>query len=128
MARDTPETGILVFAAGLLSLPLRLQDPIGVFWGMDGAERLLISITLVLGATFVVGSTLTLEAALVFVAIQALLEYAGAGWTKLSDWRGWASGFYLRQAFASSNYGYPRLAATISASPVGVKICQRSSS
>ena len=111
------EPGITVFAAGLLSLPLRFRDPVGVFSGMDGAEHLMTSTSLALGATYVLESTIVLEAALVFVATQALLEYASAGWTKLSDWRGWARGTYLRQVFLSSNYGHPRVAELVKAHP-----------
>lgn len=99
--------GWAMFAAGLISLPLRLRNPIGVFCGMDGAEHLMISICLTLGCTFFLQSNLSIEAALAFVAVQGLIEYTSAGWVKLRDWRGWVEGMYIRQVFRSSHYGDP---------------------
>jgi hypothetical protein len=118
LAPAVPEAGLAVFAAGLLSLPLRLPNPVGVFSALDGAEHLMTSTSLVLGATFLLESTPALEAALVFVAVQALLEYASAGWTKLRAWQGWSSGLYLTQVFSSGNYGHPRVAALVKAHPL----------
>jgi hypothetical protein len=117
LGSHVPEAGTAVFIAGLLCLPLRLRGPVGVLRGMDGAEHLMTSTLLVLGATYILESALVLEAALVFVAAQALLEYASAGWTKLRGWRGWASGAYLRQVLSSSNYGHPRFAQLLTAHP-----------
>lgn len=113
-----PEAGNMVFAAGLLCLPLRFRAPVGVFSGMDGAEHLMTSTLLALGATYVLDSTIALESALIFVAARALLEYASAGWTKLVDWKGWASGSYLLQVFSSRHYGHPRVAELVKARPM----------
>ena len=99
--------GIAFLGAGLLSLPLRLQEPVSVFTGMDGAERLMISVSLVLGATFVLDSKFAIETALVFVAVQVMLEYASAGWTKLRARTLWWSGFPVQLVLSHSHYGHP---------------------
>jgi hypothetical protein len=117
LASHLPEAGLAVFAAGVLSLPLRFRSPIGVLFGMDGAEHLMTSTLLVMGATFLSKTNMALEAALVFIAAQGVLEYASAGWTKLRDWKGWATGLYLTQVFASSNYGHPRVAQFLQSNP-----------
>jgi hypothetical protein len=101
------EAGIAVAACGLLTLPLRAPDPVGVHAGLDGAEHLLTSTTLVLGSSYLLSTHEAIEIALAFVAVQALLEYAGAGWSKLIHRASWADGTNLRRVLASTNYGHP---------------------
>ena len=117
MGLDTFASRAMVLAAGLLSLPIRFRPPVGVFVAIDGAEHMFTAILLALGPTFLLTSTVCMKAALAFVAVEALLEYAVSGWSKLTDWRGWVQGPYLRQVFASYNYGHPRAAAFLQASP-----------
>src|SRR4051812_28367494 len=102
--------GLALLAAGLLSLPLRYREPVGVFEGMDGAERLMIAAALAAGGSFVFETRLAIEAAIMFVAGQGLLEYAIAGWTKLAAHRAWTSGLSIRRVFSSSHFGHPYLA------------------
>jgi hypothetical protein len=106
-----------VLGAGLLCLPLRLYSPMGVLMALDGAEHFFTSVLLALGVTFFLHSPVALEVALAFVAVQACLEYASAGWSKIAGWRGWVSGQYLLQVLASSNYGNPRAAAFVRSHP-----------
>jgi hypothetical protein len=105
--------GFAVLLCGLLSLVLRLPEPIGVSAGMDGAEYLLTTVSLVLGMTFVLESPQTVRFALFFIAVQALLEYGGAGWWKLSQYRAWTSGANLRTVLRSSHYGNRALEETL---------------
>jgi hypothetical protein len=111
-----------VLAAGLLSLPIRFRPPVGLLVAVDGAENMFTVVLLALGPTFFFGSTLCLEAALAFVAVQALLEYVIAGWSKLTDWRGWVRGPYLLQVFASTNYGHPSAVTLFQTSPAIVRV------
>jgi hypothetical protein len=117
LAAPHHEAGAAALLAALLSLPLRVRDPVGVLTAMDGPEHLLTSTLLVLGTTYFLSSTLALQAALVSVAGQALLEYVGAGWTKLQHWRAWASGRHLQEIFASSSYGNRIVAAQLANHP-----------
>ena len=110
--------GLAFLTAGLLTLPLRASDPVGVFSGMDGAEHVMTSVTLALGASYFIDSRFAVEAALVFVAGQAILEYASAGWIKLRDARAWVSGTSLQRVFSHTHYGHPGVAAVVRRHPV----------
>jgi len=103
--------GVASLAAGVLSLLLRLDEPIGIYLGMDGAEHQLTLALLSLGVALLLGSHLALTAALAFVALSALVEYASAGWVKLLKWRAWARGANLLRVLSSNNFGHPWLAA-----------------
>lgn len=119
---DTIASRASVLAAGLVSLPIRFRPPVGVLVAIDGAENMFTMVLLALGPTFFFDSTLCLEAALAFVAIQALLEYGVAGWSKFTDRQGWIHGPYLQQVFTSTDYGHPRAAALLQASPAMVRV------
>jgi hypothetical protein len=103
--------GLSCSCAAALSLVLRLDEPIGLYLGMDGAEHQLTLALLTLGVALLLGSPFALEAALGLVALSALLEYASAGWVKLLKWRAWARGSNLLRVLSSSNFGHPWLAA-----------------
>ncbi len=96
-----------VLGTALLGMVLRLDEPVGLYLGMDGAEGMLTTCLLSLGIAFAIGTPLALLLGVAFVALQAQLEYASAGWTKLYSLRGWASGNHLLRVVASSNYGHP---------------------
>lgn len=102
-------TGALLVAA-FSSLLLRVDEPVGLYLGMDGAEGVLTMCLLTTGVAFAIGTPLALTLALAFVTLQAQLEYASAGWTKVHSLRGWARGSHLLRVLASSNYGHPRWA------------------
>jgi hypothetical protein len=110
MGVPLPRFGIALFFAALLSLPLRYVEPVGVFAGMDGAERLLIAVILAAGGSFIFASPLAVEAALVFIAGQAMIDYASAGWTKLREAASWTSGISMQRVLSSAHYGHPGLA------------------
>jgi hypothetical protein len=103
--------GIALFLAGFLSLPLRYREPVGVFDGMDGAERLMIAVALAGGGSFVFDTPLAVTAALMFVAGQGVIEYFLAGWTKLRAHASWTSGRAIQLAFSNAHYGHPYWAA-----------------
>jgi hypothetical protein len=52
------EEGVLALAAGLLCLPLRAPNPVGVYAGMNGAEHMMVATLVALGPTFVLNSSL----------------------------------------------------------------------
>lgn len=96
-----------VLVMALLSMMLRVDEPVGLYVGLDGAEGMLTTCSLSLGLAFAIGTPLALTLGLAFVALQAQLEYGSAGWTKLASLRGWASGGHLLRVVASHNYGHP---------------------
>jgi hypothetical protein len=109
--------GAPAMLAGTASLLLRADEPIGVQVALDGGEYLLMVCLLCVGAGLALGTSVALQAALVFVAFQALLEYASAGWIKLRAWRGWLDGTFLQRVVAASNYGHPALVAPLARHP-----------
>jgi hypothetical protein len=109
--------GSALSVAALMCLPARVKPPIGVFVAVDGAEHMFTTVLIALAPTFFFSSSLILQVALFFVALQVSLEYATAGWSKLSHWRGWVQGPYLLQVFSSSNYGHRGLAQLLQSSP-----------
>jgi len=111
--------GVPCLLAALLSLLLRLDEPVGIYIGMDGAEHVLTTCLLTLSIAFFVPSVWALRAALAFITLQASLEYGSAGWVKALQWRAWARGTHLQRVLSSSNFGHPWLAARGVALPLG---------
>lgn len=114
LAASGEATGTLAMAtivgATLASLPLRLSEPVGIWVGMNGAEHVLTANLIAFAAAYAAGTELAAQAALVFVAIRALIEYAAAGWLKLLAARDWAGGASLRLVLECPDYGNRRLA------------------
>jgi hypothetical protein len=115
-AGGTPATAAIVGAA-VAALPLRLAEPAGIWVGMNGAEHVLTANLLALAAAYAAGTPLAAAAALVFVALRAFIEYGAAGWIKLTDARGWASGRNLILVLESPDYGHPGLARLVRRRP-----------
>lgn len=114
-------------AGGLLlvvgCLGVLLQRPgVGAPAGVDGAERLLTSIALVLGAALLLGNDTALEAALAFLAMVALLEYGGAGAWKATRLRDWTSGRCVLLVLSAHSYGWPAMASLLARRPILARV------
>ena len=115
-AGSTP-AAVAIVGAALLTLPLRLSEPIGIWTGMNGAEHVLTANLVALALAYAAGTGLAAEAAVIFVALRALIEYGAAGWIKLMRARRWIPGSNLSLVLQSPDYGDPRLAHALARFP-----------
>jgi uncharacterized membrane protein (DUF485 family) len=77
-------------------------------YGHDGADQLAGFIVLSIGISGLAPASLSRIACIGFLAFQACLAYAAAGWAKLPQ-RGWRDGTYLAAIVSTRVYGTPPL-------------------
>jgi hypothetical protein len=106
-----------LLALALINAVVTVRVP----FGSNAADEMatITSVALLVGGT--VRDEVGMEAALWFIAAQAVLAYSTAGIYKVSQ-RGWYDGNYLRDLFSTGSYGTAWVARVVRKSPKLVKV------
>jgi hypothetical protein len=95
----------LVAGIAVLTIAPSTRSP----FGLDGADQMSVITFVGLTLAHLGSSPVVQKAFLWFIALQACLSYATAGWAKVAAPR-WRSGEYLTSVFATLTYGHAGIA------------------
>jgi hypothetical protein len=103
---DGIATGVLTATMAAFGMLFHTRTP----YGHDGSDQMASIILIVLSIGYATSSPFTWALCFWFIALQATISYAAAGWAKVFN-PGWRNGSLLARIWRTSTYGSAGIAA-----------------